>query len=121
MLNNNINAASVSNPMEVMTNLNSCDELIEFMKGHYNVLYKGNVNFQGDIVRVGVMDANPTTSSIVVVDAKHPGYVFLLTPRAGGWLQVAVFRGSSNMDQLLTVFLPDYVQEELIATITGEW
>lgn len=105
-----------------MLHLNGCDELIEFMEENYNVIYNGmDVEFQGDIVWMGRMDVNPDKSTIVIADAKHPGYGFILTPRIGGWLQIAVFRGSSSMAQLLTIFLRDYIQEELIATITGEW
>lgn len=103
-------------------NLNSCDELIEFMIEHYEHPYRGNdVCFQGDFIEFDGFCVNLTLDSILAIDAKHPGYAFIISPWRGNWIQLSVFKGFGNMDQRPAAIIPAYVKDELIATITGRW
>lgn len=103
-------------------NLNSCDELIEFMIEHYERPYRGNdICFQGDFIEIDGFCVNLTLDSILAVDAKHPGYAFIVPPWRGNWIQLSIFKGFGNMDQRPAAIIPAYVKDELIATITGRW
>lgn len=101
--------------------LNNCDELIEFMIQHYEHPYRGNVCFQGDIVAIGGFCVNLDLDSIVAVDAKHPGYAFIISPWRGNCVELAIFKEFGNMDERPAAIIPDYVKDELIATIIGRW
>jgi hypothetical protein len=102
--------------------LNSCDELIEFMIEHYEHPYRGNdVCFQGDIIEIDGFCVNQTLDNILVVDAKHPGYGFIISPWKDNWIQLSIFKGFGNMDQRPAAIIPAYVKDELIVTITGRW
>lgn len=101
-------------------NLNSCDELIEFMIENYEHPYRGNdICFQGDFIEIDGFCVNLTLDSILAVDAKHPGYAFIISPWKDNWIQLSIFKGFGNMDQRPAAIIPAYVKDELIATITG--
>ena len=102
--------------------LMSCDELIEFMIEHYDEPYRGDdICFQGDIIEVDGFCVNITLESELILDVKHPGYAFIISPWKDNKIQLSIFRGSGNMDQRPAAIIPDYVKQELIATIEGKW
>ena len=101
--------------------LDNCEELIEFLIEHYDHPYRGVVLFQGDVAEVDGFCVNLSLDSVLVVDAKHPGYAFIISPWRGNWIQLSIFKGFGNMDQRPAAIIPAYVKDELIATITGRW
>lgn len=102
--------------------LNGCDELIQFLIDHYDDPYRGDdVCFQGDMIDIDGFCVRLSLDSELVVDAKHPGYAFIISPWSSDRIQVSIFRGSGNMDQRPSALIPAYVKDELIATIKGEW
>ena len=101
--------------------LNNCEELIEFLIEHYDHPYRGVVLFQGDVTEVDGFCVALSLDSEVVVDAKHKGFAFIISPWRDDEIQLSIFREKGNMDQRPAAILPAYVKDELIATITGRW
>ena len=104
--------------------INNCDELLAYLFEAYNdtkYACGGHIEFQGDICEVGGF--MPDRECILMPSYKFPRTVFAIDDYDGDdQFILYIFKGDSFvLDQTLAVKLPDYVKDELIATIKGEY
>lgn len=109
--------------------INNCDELLaylaneEFFNGSHKYSCGGYLEFQGDLCEVGGIGGG--CEGIFLMSSKYPMYLFEITPEyycedCSACFTLSVFRGPSiHFDQTLGIRLPNYVKDELIATIQG--
>lgn len=98
--------------LPTLVTLNSCDELIEFVCNELADYHCDIVGFQGDnleVCRTGRQFPECTVGDIFVSDREVNGCFFLQNVK-GTLLMLTP-----------TVMVPNYVKEELIATLKGEW
>lgn len=92
--------------------LNNCDELIEFINNELADYPYDTVEFQGDtleVKRAGIEYPTCTIGNISVSDREIDGKFFLQLTR-------------NNLHMMTpTIMIPNYIKEELIATLKGEW
>ena len=92
--------------------LNSCDELIDFVCNELADYPCDNVMFQGDVLdvkRTGIQYPVCTVGDIFVSNREVDGKFFLQHTREELPMMTP------------TIMVPNYVKEELIATLKGEW
>ena len=104
--------------------LNNCDELLAYLFEIYDdtkYACGGHIMFQGDICEIG--GVMPDRWCILIPSCKFPRTVFAIDDYDGDdQFILYIFKGDSFvLDQTLAVKLPDYVKDELIATIKGEY
>lgn len=104
--------------------LNNCDELLAYLFEIYDdtkYACGGHIMFQGDICEIG--GAMPNRWCILIPSCKFPRTVFAIDDYdKDGQFALYIFKGDSFvLDQTLAVKLPNYVRDELIATLKGEW
>ena len=104
--------------------LNNCDELLAYLFEIYDdtkYACGGHIMFQGDICEIG--GAMPDRDCILMPSYKFPKTVFALDDHdENGEVSLYIFKGGSFvLDETLAVKLPNYVKDELIATIKGEY
>lgn len=104
--------------------INNCDELLAHLVDAYgDAIYAcgGHIMFQGDICEVGGF--MPDRWCTLMPSYKFPKTIFAIDDyNEDGPFILYVFRGDSFiLDQTLAVKLPNYVKDELITTIMGEW
>ena len=104
--------------------LNNCDELLAYLFEIYDdtkYACGGHIMFQGDICEIG--GAMPDRWCILIPSCKFPRTVFAIDDYGeNGQFTLYIFKGDSFvLDQTLAVELPNYVKDELIATIKGEY
>ena len=104
--------------------LNNCDELLAYLFEIYDdtkYACGGHIMFQGDICEIG--GAMPDKDCILMPSYKFPRTVFAIDDHdENGQFNLYIFKGDSFvLDQTLAVKLPNYVRDELIATIKGEY
>ena len=105
------------NNIPTLENLNSCDELKDFMMYHFDDPLNGTADFQGDMVEFDGY-AVPKEGEVIPVD----GYdVNFTVGTINGGTKTTVLTLGKSTDEALGVELPAYVREELIATLQGEW
>ena len=107
-----------------MKEINNCDELLAYLFETYDdtkYACGGHIMFQGDICEVG--GCMPDRWCTLMPSYKFPKTVFAIDDYdEDGQFILYVFNGDSFvLDQTLAVKLPDYVKDELIATIKGEY
>ena len=105
------------NNIPILENLNSCDELRDFMIHHFDDPLNDTAFFQGD---GGEFDgyAVPKEGEVIPVD----GYgVNFTVGTVNEVTNTFVLTLGKFADEALGVELPAYVREELIATLQGEW
>ena len=105
------------NNIPTLENLNSCDELRDFMMYHFDDSLNGTADFQGDVVEFDGYGV-PKEGEVIPVD----GYGINFT--VGTVNEVTntfVLTLGKFADEAFGVELPAYVREELIATLKGEW
>ena len=104
--------------------INNCDELLTHLFEAYDdTTYAsgGNIIFQGDVCEIGGF--MPNKWCVLIPSAKFPKTVFAINEcNDNSKFILYIFKGEEFvLDQTLAVRLPNYIQEELIATIKGEW
>ena len=104
--------------------LNNCDELLTYLFEIYDdtkYACGGHIMFQGDICEIG--GVMPDRWCILMPSYKFPRTVFAIDDHdENGQFNLYIFKGGSFvLDQTLAVKLPNYVRDELIATIKGEY
>ena len=104
--------------------LNNCDELLAHLFEAYDdaeYACGGHLMFQGDICEIG--GAMPDRWCILIPSCKFPRTVFAIDDHdENGQFTLYIFKGDSFvLDETLAVKLPNYVKDELIATLKGEW
>ena len=107
-----------------MKEINNCDELLAYLFETYNdteYACGGHIIFQGDICEIG--GVMPDRDCILMPSYKFPRTVFAIDDYdRDGQFTLYIFKGYSFvLDQTLAVKLPNYVREELIATLKGDW
>lgn len=107
-----------------MKEINNCDELLAYLFETYNdtkYACGGHIMFQGDICEIG--GVMPDKDCILMPSYKFPRTVFAIDDYdKDGQFTLYIFKGDSFvLDQTLAVKLPNYVKDELIATIKGEY
>ena len=113
-----------------MKRLNNCDELLAHLFETYNdtkYACGGHIMFQGDICEIG--GAMPDRWCILMPSCKFPRTVFAIDDNdelplkdyvEDGQFILYIFKGDAFvLDQTLAVKLPNYIKDELIATIQG--
>lgn len=98
--------------LPTLVTLNNCDELIEFVCNELADYPCDIVEFQGDeleVCRTGRQYPECTVGNIFVSDREVNGCFFLQN-----------VKGSLLM-MTPTIMVPNYVKEELITTLKGEW
>lgn len=104
--------------------LNNCDELLAHMcaeKDTYRYCCGGHLEFQGDVCPIGGVLANHDN---LIWSNKFPYHVFSVV-KLGNWgeqIMLSIFDAEyTDVEETLGVELPNYIYDELIATIKGEW
>ena len=110
--------------MSTYTVIMNCDELLAHLFEAYDdTIYAcgGYIEFQGDICEVGGF--MPNRWCTLMPSYKFPRTVFAIDDYDGDdQFILYIFKGDSFvLDQTLAVKLPNYVKDELIATIKGEY
>ena len=97
--------------------LNNCDELIEFVCNEL-ADYPGDiVEFQGDTLEVTKTDLSYEEIGVI----KGNTLVSISSSAEGFFDLHAVKSPMSFDDNFPCVVVPDYIKDELIATLKGEW
>ena len=104
--------------------INNCDELLAYLFGTCDdteYACGGHIEFQGDICEIG--GCMPDRWCTLMPSYKFPRTVFAIDDYDNdGQFTLYIFKGDSFvLDQTLAVKLPNYVKDELIATIKGEY
>ena len=104
--------------------INNCDELLAYLfetYGDTKYACGGHIEFQGDICEVGGF--MPDRWCTLMPSYKFPKTVFAIDDYGkDGRFTLYIFKGDSFvLDEALAVILPDYITDELIATIKGEY
>lgn len=97
--------------------LNNCNELLEFVCNRLTNYQHKTVEFQGDTLEI-------TTISIIFgeIGVIKGNTLISVTPSLEGFFELqAVESPICCQKPYPCVVVPDYVREELIATIKGEW
>ena len=103
--------------------INNCDELlIHLLEAYDDTRYAGGgqIMFQGDVCEVGGF--MPDRWCTLMPSKKFYKTVFAIDDYDKNSLFLYVFKGDEFiLDQTLAIMLPNYIKDELIATIKGEW
>ena len=104
------------NNIPTLENLNSCDELRDFMMYHFDESLSGTADFQGDMVEFDGY-AVPKEGEVIPVDDYDVNFTVGTVNRGTNTFVLTLGKFA---DEALGVELPAYVREELIATLQGE-
>ena len=100
-----------------LVTLNNCDELIEFVCNELADYPCDIVEFQGDTLEVTKTDLTYEELGVIKGDT-----LVSISSSAEGFFDLhAVKSPMSFNDSFPCVVVPNYVREELIATLKGEW
>ena len=97
--------------------LNSCDELIEFVCSELEDYPLGFVEFQGDVLEVTKTDLPCEEFGVI----KGKALISISFSDEGHFDIHIIKRPMSLKGSFPCIIMPDYVKEELIATLKGEW
>ena len=96
---------------------NDCNELIDFAINKLNDYPLNFLEFQGDTLEVTKTDLSYEEFGVIKGDT-----LVSISSSAEGFFDLhAVKSPMSFNDNFPCVVVPDYVREELIATLKGEW
>ena len=102
------------NNIPTLENLNSCDELRDFMLFHLDESLSGTADFQGDIVEFNGY-AVPKEGEVIPID----NYGNFTVGTVNEVPNTFVLTLGKSVDEAFGVELPSYVREELISTLKG--
>ena len=105
------------NNIPTLENLNSCDELRDFMIYHFDEPLSVIANFQGDVVEFDGY-AVPKEGEVIPVDSYGVNFTVGTVNEVTNTFVLTLGKFA---DEAFGVELPAYVREELIATLKGEW
>ena len=109
--------SSVETVFYLMKILNNCDELIEFVCNELADYPGDTVEFQGDYLEVTKTDLSYEEIGVIKGDT-----LVSISSSAEGFFDLhAVKSPMSFNDSFPCIVMPNYVREELIATLQGEW
>lgn len=99
-----------------LVTLNNCDELIKFVCNELADYFDDIIVFQGDILEVTKTDLTYEEFGII-----RDNTLVSISSSAEGFFDIhAVKSPMSFNDNFPCIVMPDYVREELIATLKGE-
>nr|DAO34861.1 MAG TPA: hypothetical protein [Crassvirales sp.] len=97
--------------------LNNCDELIEFVCSELADYPCDTVMFQGEELEVTKTDLSYEEFGVIKGDT-----LVSISSSAEGYFDLHAVKSPMNFnDSFPCVVVPNYVREELIATLKGEW
>ena len=103
--------------LPTLVTLNNCDELIEFVCNEL-ADYPGDiVEFQGETLEVTKTDLSYEEFGVI----KGNTLVSISSSAEGFFDLHAIKSPMSFDDNFPCVVVPDYIKDELIATLKGEW
>ena len=108
----------IKTKLPALVTLNNCDELIEFVCNEL-ADYPGDiVEFQGDNLEVTKTDLSYEEIGVIRGDT-----LVSISSSAEGFFDLHVIKSPIDFtkDSFPCVVVPDYVKDELIATLKGEW
>lgn len=96
--------------------LNSCDELIEFVMNELSEYSDHVVMFQGDILEIDETDLSYEEFGVI-----KDGTLISISSSTGSDFDLHAVKGLINFEKSYPcVVVPNYVRNELIATLKGE-
>ena len=100
-----------------MRTLNSCNELIEFVMNELSEYSDHVVMFQGDILEIDETDLSYEEFGVIKDDT-----LISISSSTGSDFDLHAIKGLINFEKSYPcVVVPNYVRNELIATLKGEW
>ena len=97
--------------------LNSCDELIEFVMNELSEYSDHVVMFQGDILEIDETDLSYEEFGVIKDDT-----LISISSSTGSDFDLHAIKGLIDFEKSYPcVVVPNYVRNELIATLKGEW
>lgn len=100
-----------------MRTLNSCDELIEFVMNELSEYSDHVVVFQGDVLEIDETDLSYEEFGVIKDDT-----LISISSSTGSDFDLHAIKGLINFEKSYPcVVVPNYVRNELIATLKGEW
>lgn len=97
--------------------LNSCDELIEFVMNELSEYSDSVVMFQGDVLEIDETDLSYEEFGVIKDDT-----LISISSSTGSDFDLHAIKGLINFEKSYPcVVVPNYVRNELIATLKGEW
>ena len=96
--------------------LNSCDELIEFVMNELSEYSDHIVMFQGDVLEIDKTDLSYEEFGVIKDDT-----LISISSSTGSDFDLHAIKGLINFEKSYPcVVVPNYVRNELIATLKGE-
>lgn len=96
--------------------LNSCDELIEFVMNELSEYSDHVVMFQGDVLEIDETDLSYEEFGVIKDDT-----LISISSSTGSDFDLHAIKGLINFEKSYPcVVVPNYVRNELIATLKGE-
>ena len=100
-----------------MRTLNSCDELIEFVMNELSEYSDPVVVFQGDVFEIDKTDLSYEEFGVI-----KDNTLISISSSTGSDFDLHAIKGLINFEKSYPcVVVPNYVRNELIATLKGEW
>lgn len=97
--------------------INNCNELIKFLVNKFSSYPLDCVEFQGDIVDITMTDFTYEELGFIV-----DGVLISIASSAEGYFDVKACKTPIKFgESVRSICIPDYVKNELIATLSGEW
>ena len=97
--------------------LNSCDELIEFVMNELSEYSDHVVVFQGDVLEIDETDLSYEEFGVIKDDT-----LISISSSTGSDFDLHAIKGLINFRlSYPCVVVPNYVRNELIAALKGEW
>ena len=100
-----------------MRTLNSCDELIEFVMNELSEYSDPVVVFQGDVLEIDETDLSYEEFGVIKDDT-----LISISSSTGSDFDLHAVKGLINFEKSYPcVVVPNYIRNELIAALKGEW
>lgn len=97
--------------------LNSCDELIEFVMNELSEYSDHVIMFQGDVLEIDETDLSYEEFGVIKDDT-----LISISSSTGSDFDLHAVKGLINFEKSYPcVVVPNYMRNELIATLKGEW
>ena len=97
--------------------LNSCDELIEFVMNELSEYSDSVVMFQGDVLEIDETDLSYEEFGVIKDDT-----LISISSSTGSDFDLHAIKGLINFEKSYPcVVVPNYIRNELIATLKGKW
>lgn len=100
-----------------MKNIHNCDELIKFLVNEFSVYPWDSIEFQGDTLDITMTDYTYEELGFIVDNT-----LISIASSAEGYFDVKACTAPIKFgESARSICIPDYVKEELIATLSGGW